>query len=98
MRSFKALMVMMLAQIRRERLLLPLPFALAELQGAVLQVLPVPPLTRDQVRLLRHDNVVADDALTLGDLGVTPTALEAVIPTYLDRHRPRGRSAGKAAG
>ena len=97
-RSFKALMVMMLTQIHRERLLLPLPFALAELQGAVLQVLPVPPLTRDQVRLLRHDNVVADDALTLSDLGITPTALEAVIPTYLDRHRPHGRFAGKAAG
>lgn len=89
--SFKELLVMMLEQVRRKRLLIPVPFALAEMQGAFLQMLPVPPLTRDQVRLLRHDNIVTEGALTLADLGIAPTALELVIPTYLDRHRPHGR-------
>ncbi|MCG8354675.1 MAG: complex I NDUFA9 subunit family protein [Kiloniellales bacterium] len=89
--SFKALLELLLKEIGRRRLLVPLPFALAEIQGAVLQNLPVPPLTRDQVRLLRHDNVVAEDALTLADLGIKPTAAELIVPTYLDRYRPGGR-------
>lgn len=91
--SFKALMELLLHEIRRKRLLLPLPFGLAELQGAVLQLLPVPPLTRDQVRMLRRDNVVGPDALTLSDLGIEPTAIEVVLPTYLDRYRSGGRFA-----
>ena len=57
----------------------------------MLQNLPKPPLTRDQVRLLRSDNVVAEGALTLADLGIEPTALELIVPTYLDRYRPGGR-------
>ncbi len=89
--SFKELLQFLLKQIRRRRLLLPLPFALAELQGAMLQNLPVPPLTRDQVRLLRHDNVVAEGALGLADLGIEPTAVEVIVPTYLERYRPGGR-------
>lgn len=89
--SFKALMEIMLAQIGRRRLLLPLPFDIAEWQGGLLERLPVPPLTRDQVRMLRHDNVVADGAYALSDLGITPTAVETVLPSYLDRYRVGGR-------
>ena len=89
--SFKALMELMLAQIGRRRLLLPLPFEIAEWQGGLLERLPVPPLTRDQVRMLRHDNVVAEGAYTLSDLGITPTAVESVLPSYLDRYRVGGR-------
>ncbi len=91
--SFKALMELLLHEIRRKRLLLPLPFGLAELQGAVLELLPVPPLTRDQVRLLRRDCVVGPDALTFSDLGIEPSAIEVVLPTYLDRYRDGGRFA-----
>ena len=75
----------------RRRLLVPFPLWVAALLGAVLEWLPVPPLTRDQVRLLRHDNVVGGDALKLEDLGITPTAVEAVLPTYLGRYRPSGQ-------
>ncbi len=89
--SFKELLQYLLRQIRRRRLLLPLPFALAELQGAMLQTLPVPPLTRDQVRLLRHDNIVSEGALGLADLGIEPTAVEVIVPTYVERYRPGGR-------
>ena len=89
--TFKELMELLLRQIHRRRLLVPWPFALAELQAAFLELLPVPPLTRDQVRLLRRDNVVADGALTLADLGIAATAAEAILPSYLDRHRPSGR-------
>lgn len=102
--SFAELMSLMLAEIRRRRLLVPLPFVLAEAEAAILDVCysvvnalpvlsdlaPAPPLTRDQVRMLRHDNVVAEGALGLSDLGIVPTALEAILPTYLDRYRRGG--------
>ncbi len=89
--SFKELMELTLATINRRRLLLPLPFWVAGLQAAVLELLPVPPLTRDQVALLRRDNVAAAGAPGLAELGITPTAAELIIPTYLDLYRPGGR-------
>ncbi len=89
--SFKELMELMLRETGRRRLLLPLPFWAATLQAAVLEWLPRPLLTRDQVKLLRHDNVVGDGALTLADLGIRPTAVEVILPTYMDRFRKGGR-------
>jgi NADH dehydrogenase len=90
--SFRELMTLMLAEIGRKRLLCSLPFAVASLQGAVFQAIPFirPPLTADQVKLLRRDNVVAPQALGFKELGVSPTALEPILPTYLDRYRPHG--------
>lgn len=96
--SFREILELLLREIGRRRLLIPLPFGVAGLQAAVLEWLPVPPLTRDQVRLLKRDNVVAPDALTLADLGIQPTAMEAVIPVYLARYRPGGRFVGTALG
>src|SRR5882724_1586336 len=77
-KSFKELMQFVLATIERRRLLVPIPFALAKLQASVLQLLPKPPLTPDQVELLRSDNVVSDEAKregrTLEALGIDPLA------------------------
>jgi NADH dehydrogenase len=84
-------MELLLRQIHRRRLLVPWPFALAELQAVFLELLPVPPLTRDQLRMLRRDNVVTEGARTLADLGIAATAAEVILPSYLDRHRPGGR-------
>ena len=72
------------------RVLVPLPFAIATIKAAFLQLLPVKLLTVDQVRLLRHDNVVGADAAGLKELGLTPTPLETILPTYLDQYRPLG--------
>ncbi len=96
--SFKALLEMMLKEIGKRRILAPLPFAVANLQAAFLERLPVPPLTRDQVRMLHSDNVVSEGAKGFADLGITPSAVEAVIPTYLDRYRPGGRFRSASAG
>ncbi len=85
--SFAELMRYMLGVIGRRRLLVPISFELAMMQARVLELSPVPPLTRDQVELLKTDNVVATDAATLGDLGVTPTPIELVVPEYLARFR-----------
>ena len=95
MRSFKQLMEYVLATIGRKRLLLPLPFGLAKLQASVLQFLPKPPLTPDQVELLKVDNIVSEiaqrEGRTLQGLGLTPTAIEAIVPAYLWRFRKSGQ-------
>ena len=67
----------------RRRLLLDLPFGVAALQARLLRFLPEPPLTPDQVELLKRDNVVAAGAAGLADLGIAPTPLEVIVPTYL---------------
>ena len=90
--SFKELLELMLAEIRRRRLLVPLPFWVASLEATFLELMPVPLLTRDQVKLLKHDNVVGRDTLTLENLGIAPTAVELIIPTYLERYRPGAAS------
>jgi len=87
--SFAELMRLMLNEIGRRRMLVPLPFPIASLMGAVLQCLPNPQLTADQVRLLKRDNVPSAGSAGLQDLGITPTAVETIVPTYLDRFRAR---------
>ena len=89
--SFRELIELVLRETARERALVSLPFPLAMLQAAFLEWLPRPPLTRDQVKLLQRDNIVAAGSLGLGDLGVEPTAVELIIPTYLDHYRRGGR-------
>ena len=88
--TLRALTELLLAEIRRKRLLINLPFPLASLQARLLALLPNPPLTPDQVELLKADNVTASGALGLASLGITPTAVEAVLPSYLDRFRHGG--------
>ncbi len=103
--TFKELMRLMLAEIRRRRPLVPMPFFVASLMGLAGEasgLLPFvePFLTRDQVTLLKRDNVVTDtDGVgTLADLGVAATAVEAIIPRYLERYRRYGQfNTGDAA-
>ena len=95
--SFKELLQLILRETGRKRALIPLPFALASLKAAFLQLLPNPILTMDQVRLLKKDNVVSATAAGLGDLGITPTSVEAVIPAYLWRYRAKGEYAEVAS-
>lgn len=87
--TFREIMERLLRHIGRQRFLLPLPLSIAEIQAWFLEKLPVPPLTVDQVKMLGEDNVVAPGALTLQDLGITPTAMDVVLPTYLARFRPQ---------
>lgn len=95
--AFRELMQIVLRETGRSRWLLPLPLAVAEIEAIFLELLPTPPLTRDQVKLLGRDNVVTPGALTLADLGITPTAIEAIVPTYLRRFRPPGAQDSRAA-
>jgi uncharacterized protein YbjT (DUF2867 family) len=88
--TFRALIELLLAQIRRKRLLLDIPFGLATLQARLMSILPNPPLTPDQVEMLKRDNIVSSGALTLAALGITPTSVEAILPSYVDRFRRGG--------
>ena len=88
--TFRELIELVLGEIRRKRLLVDLPFGLAAIQARLMSILPNPPLTPDQVELLKRDNVVSSGALTLAALGIAPTAVEGVLPSYLDRFRRGG--------
>jgi uncharacterized protein YbjT (DUF2867 family) len=88
--SFRELMAFILEVTGRRRMLVDMPMGLMRLQARLLEKLPAPPLTNDQLILLQKDNVVAPDALTLADLGVSAKAVEAVVPGYLARFRPGG--------
>jgi uncharacterized protein YbjT (DUF2867 family) len=94
-KTFRECMEIVLAEIDRKRLLVPVPWALARAAAHVLQLLPKPLLTVDQLRQLQVDNVVSDAAesegRTLEDLGIDPVSLAAVLPSYLYRFRPRGQ-------
>lgn len=93
--SFRALLEMMLVEIRRQRILLPIPFFAAKIMGLVMQTLPGGLLTLDQVKLLQRDNVVSDtaraDGRSLVGIGIQPTGLQAVLPGYLQRYRRAGQ-------
>jgi len=100
--SFHELLELIVRETGRHPALVPVPWPLASLIGLVgdLQaaVLPIPPvLTSDQVRLLRSDNVVAAGAPGLAALGITPTPVEAVVPSYLWRFRSGGQFAEAAS-
>jgi uncharacterized protein YbjT (DUF2867 family) len=93
--DFKELLEITLEQIGRKRLLVPLPFAVAKVQAFFMEFMPKPMLTRDQVRLLQHDNIVSPEAInagrTLEGLGISPTAMRAILPSYLWRFRKAGQ-------
>lgn len=89
--TLKQLFELMLHVIGRKRLLLPVPFGLASVKAFFLEWAPRPLLTRDQVRMLRHDTVATSGAPGLAELGIAPTALELVLPSYLERFRRPGQ-------
>ena len=90
--TYKALLQLLLRQLGRRRLLLPVPYLAWELLAAVMAPLPKRPISRDQVALMKRDNVVGPDALSFADLGLAPSAVEEILPSYLQagRRRPGG--------
>jgi len=85
--TMKEIMEYTLEQTGQKRILAPLPSFIAAFKARFLELLPNPPLTRDQLKLLAHDNVVSGGAKGLADLGVVPTPVGAVVPRYLGRFK-----------
>jgi uncharacterized protein YbjT (DUF2867 family) len=75
----------------RRRLLVGLPFWAANLMAGMASLVPGSPIDRNVVELLRRDNVAADGAPGLAALDVSPTAVDSILPTYMDRFRRGGR-------
>lgn len=99
--TFRGLMGRMLRVIQRRRMVLNVPFLVAGIMGfgfdmvqaVTLGLIENKMITRDQVRNLRRDNVVAEGARGFADLGIAPVAMEAILPEYLWRYRPSGQYA-----
>ena len=94
--SFRQLMELMLAEIDKRRFLAPVPWPVATLMGSagdLAGAVIAPPITSDQVILLKTDNVASGGHPGLAELGITPTTLEAVLPSYLYRYRKGGQYA-----
>lgn len=93
--TFKALMDFVLKTVGRKRILLPIPWSIARIQGAMLGWLPKPLLTMDQVELLKTDNIVSPEASaerrTFAGLGIAPRNIQAIVPAYLFRYRKAGQ-------
>lgn len=88
--TFRELLAYVVQETGRRRFLANVPMGLARLEARVLELVPGKPLTRDQLLMLSRDNVVADGALGLPDLGIVPTPVELVVPLYIRRFRPGG--------
>ncbi|MET0748886.1 MAG: complex I NDUFA9 subunit family protein [Rhizobium sp.] len=103
--SFRECLETVLKIVNRKRPLVSLPFGLASLIGSIASMVPLvtAPITVDQVKLLKTDNVVSPEAeaegRTLAGIGIRPTMLTSVLPSYLVRFRPQGQfsGTGKAA-
>lgn len=93
--TFRQCLEEMLQIIDRKRFFVTIPWWAAHIQGRIFQMLPNPLLTEDQVKLLKSDNVVSDDARiagrTLQGIGIEPATVEAILPTYLWQYREAGQ-------
>ena len=82
----RVLLELLLTALNRQRILIPIPFALAEMQAGLLEQLPNPPLTRDQVRLLKTDKMLSGVGTDAGDLGVRPRPVEEFLAVFKDKY------------
>lgn len=94
--TFRELLEYMLQNLQMKKTILPIPFFIASLMGLGFQIvfkfLPFPPpLTLDQVRLLKKDNVVAKKAKSFKAFDIAPTPMQAVVPAFLRHYRPKGQ-------
>jgi NADH dehydrogenase len=81
--TLRELISLALHLMDKRRPLIPLPFAVAEIQARFFELLPNPPLTTAQVDLLRSDNLANGAFPGFRDLGITPKAVEDIVPTYI---------------
>lgn len=94
-KTFRECMELLLAEIERSPLLVSVPWSVAHYIALVAQMLPKPLLTVDQVRLLKQDNIVSTAAeaegRTLAGIGINPSNMRGVLPSYLQRFKPHGQ-------
>ncbi len=88
--TFRQLLEKTCFHIGRKRMILSIPFSLAKIKAFFFEFLPVPLLTRDQVELLKTDNILSGKFPGLQELGIETAPLDEVLEEYLQRYRPGG--------
>jgi uncharacterized protein YbjT (DUF2867 family) len=86
--TLRELVQMTLHLMSKRRLLIPVPFAVAEIQARLFELMPNPPLTTGQVDLLKADNVASRTLPGLQELKIRPKTVEEVVPTYIGTRAP----------
>ena len=88
--TYKTLLQLVLKQVDRRRILVPVPFFWWDILAGLMAFLPSPLLTCDQVKLMKRDNMIEGNEMTLEDLGIKPVSVEEILPTYIgpDRGAP----------
>ena len=81
--AYRDLLALIAARLGRKRLFVPVPFVVWNLLAAAMSVLPSSPLSRDQIELMRHDNLPAADLPGLTQLGIAPREIDAVLTELL---------------
>ena len=81
--SFDEIFDIILEAKKRKRLYLPIPFFLARILAFFMEIMPNPPLTRDQVRLLEYDNISSKGFENLKKFVKNPSSLKTIAETYL---------------
>jgi uncharacterized protein YbjT (DUF2867 family) len=90
--TFKELIELLLKEIRKKRLIIPIPFSVGKIQAFIFQLMPKPILTVDQVTILEEgNNIVSGNFKTLKDLNILPQSIESAISSYLKIYRPKGQ-------
>lgn len=96
--SFRDLIQKMLFVIKRRRFVLEIPFWIANIMCPLVYIAnkasfnTVPLLiTKDQIKQLKKNNITSSEMLGFEDLGILPRVMDAILPTYLNRYRPKGQ-------
>lgn len=97
--SLQEILELIARETGRSFIYVPVPFFMLDIMSLLTGWLPFAPMTYDQAKLLRKDNIVklGADAAKVGifsDLGITPTPAEAIVGSYLYAYRPTGQYAG----
>lgn len=78
--AFRSLLRELARELGKQPILIPVPFALWKVIGSIGEMLPSPPVTRNQVELLKRENIASPDMPGFENLGMAPRSLEEMLP------------------
>jgi len=81
--TFKELIETLLVSLKKKRLIVELPDFAARVQAKVMQLLPNPLLTEDQLEILKSDNVCSNQYPGFKELGISARTVEIILPNYI---------------
>jgi uncharacterized protein YbjT (DUF2867 family) len=81
--SFKELIEILLRQLNKKRLIIELPESIAKFQARIMQLLPKPLLTIDQVEILKSDNVNTGNYPSFEKFNIHPRSVKTILPNYM---------------